>query len=376
MVSPIISGKVTTATPKESAASGCGGHPALRRRLVRCISAPLFILLLIASLAGGNIVAAQQAETTVPDLTGLTTPQAARAVGLAKLMFGTETTQAWTADASVKANQVSAQEPAAGSKVAPGSAVNVTVLRVFNAALAVDANSLSLFNLSDAPLDLTGVVFRSGDGSRQFNAPDWSRALPAKKCNQLWVSASARTKIPDCDPANRAIIVAKNRQFWVGNDFSIERNGDVIATCAAGQSRCEIALPQGDDPERTSYLAFSYRINHLEVRNDSERWMSLSGAQIVGNNGQRFDLQFQLDGTTPGDVPWAGSRLAPGQCLVLSELDVPSLPPFDCTVVAYARLKEKTSFWTRGFGVTGPTGRRTACAAPTPGLQSLCLVPR
>ncbi len=141
-------------------------------------------------------------------------------------------------------------------------------------------------------------------------------------------------------------------------------------------SRCEIALPQGDDPEHTSYLAFSYRTNHLEVRNDSERWMSLNGAQIVGNNGQRFDLQIKPDGTTPGDVPWAGSRLAPGQCLVISELDVPSLPPFDCTVVAYVRLPAKGTFWTRGFLVAGPTGQRSVCAAPLVGQQSLCLVPR
>jgi hypothetical protein len=332
--------------------------------------------MLIAFLAGGTVIGAQQAETTVPDLTGLTVPQAARAVGLAQLMFGTETTQEWTVNAKVKANQVSTQEPAAGSKVALRSTVNVTVLRVYNMALVVNANSLSLLNLSDTPLDLRGVVLRSADGSRSFSAPDWGQALPAKKCNQLWVSTSARTKIADCDPANRVIVAPESRQFWVASDFRIERNGDVIATCAAGPGRCEIALPQGEDPERTSYLAFSYRTNHLEVRNDSERWMSLSGAQVVGNNGQRFSLQVQLDGTTPGDVPWAGSRLAPGQCLVLSELDVPALPPFDCTVVAYVRLKEKASFWTLGFSVVGPTGRRTACAAPVPGLQSLCLVPR
>jgi hypothetical protein len=374
MSSQAVFDQIITAIPNEPATRSVKVWPA--HRFTCRIATPLVTLLLLSFLAGGTAAATQEATVSVPDLTGLTVPQAARVAGLAKLMFGTETAQAWTADAKVKANQVSAQEPAAGSKVAPGSVVNVTVLRVYNVALAVADNSLLLFNLSDAPLDLTGVVFQSADGSRQFNAPDWGQTLPAKKCNQLWVSASAPTTIADCNPANRAIVVPKTRQFWVGSDFRIERNKDVIATCAAGQSRCEIALPQGDDPERTSYLAFSYRTNHLEVRNDSERWMSLSGAQIAGNNGQRFDLQAPLESTTPGDVPWAGSRLAPGQCLVLSELAVPSLPPFDCTVVAYVQLKARTTFWTRGFSVTGPTGQRTACPAPTPGLQSLCLVPR
>jgi hypothetical protein len=325
----------------------------------------------------GNTATAQPDTATVPDLTGLTAPQAARALGLAKLAFGAESSLAWTADARVQRNQVRAQDPAAGSKVAPGSAVNITVLRVYNAALRIETDSLTLRNLGDTPLDLGGVVFKSADGSRQFDATGWGRSLPAKKCDQLWTVQPPRaTPSAECGTPNRAIVAPKVRQFWVESGFRIERYQDEIATCPASAPSCEIALPQGDDPERTAYMLFSYRTNHLEIRNDSERWMGLNGAQAVGSNGVRLDLHIPPGGTTPGDVPWSGSRLAPGQCLVLSELEVAALPPFDCAVVGYVRLKTGGAFWTRGFALTGPSGRRGLCAAPRPGLQSLCWVPR
>src|SRR4051812_976391 len=95
---------------------------------------------LMAVLAGIIMLApaisrAQQANVTVPDLTGLSAPQAAKALATAGLIFGGETDQAWSADAKVKTDQVSSQQPAPGDSVAAASPVQVTVLRTFNARL-------------------------------------------------------------------------------------------------------------------------------------------------------------------------------------------------------------------------------------------------
>jgi hypothetical protein len=140
---------------------------------------------------------------------------------------------------------------------------------------------------------------------------------------------------------------------------------------------CNIYLPQGDDPERTNYLTIQYRTNHFDIRNETtDHWMYLSNFVGISRDGKSFNLDTTQNMTT-GDVPWAGGRLAPGQCVIYSELDVNSLPPFDCTVVGYIRLTKGASFWLNGF-TAGNTfnGRRAICPAPRPGLLTICVVPR
>ncbi len=324
---------------------------------------------------------AQQTTVIVPDLTGLSVPQAAQAVGTAGLLFGSETQQLWAADAKVKADQVSSQKPAAGEKVLPGSAVDVTVLRVFNASLVYDANSVSLVNTSTTPLAMDDLTFETGDGTTlsKFNAEDWGIPLPPGNCYQLWF-----TKVQDSTPTGCTTIVRKllttqkSKLFWLNTQdtFRVMHNGDLIANCPV-TGPCTLDLPQKDDPEHTLYLSFSYRTNHLSIYNDSQRWMTISGVDIISNQTGKH---FVLDTTqkmAPGDVPWAGHRLAPGQCIVYSEQDVSLLPPYDCQVVGYVKLDKGLSFWTRGFTMIGTVSQRVStCAAPVEGEASVCLVPR
>src|SRR5690349_18154370 len=100
-------------------------------------------------------------EISVPDLIGLTVPEAARIAGEAGLRFDGETAEAWSQSAQVKPNQVSKQEPAAGAKVSSGSPIKVTVLRVYIAVLTFGETGLTITNIGPAPLDLSEVAFDS-----------------------------------------------------------------------------------------------------------------------------------------------------------------------------------------------------------------------
>src|SRR4051812_41144510 len=110
----------------------------------------LLLLALLASMAGPftvNLTArAQQDLVTVPDLTGLSVPQAARRLIEAKLLPGTEAQQIWTAGAKVQPNQILQQSPAAGEKVAPGTAITMTTLRTPNVKLEYSGDRLFLIN--------------------------------------------------------------------------------------------------------------------------------------------------------------------------------------------------------------------------------------
>jgi hypothetical protein len=323
---------------------------------------------------------------TVPNLIGLTVPQAARQISQIKLLIGTETAQEWTAtevnpatNALFQVNQIIGQTPAAGEKLAPGSSVQVTVLRAFNVVLTYNADGLTLRNTIIVPLDLNGVVFKTGEGKnlRQFQAREWGRPVDIKGCYYIG-TARLENNPADCDTLARQVVITQAtqaaKQFWTTGTFTVEQNGITIATCTA--SPCSLTIPQGDNPEQAAYLSFQYRTNYLAVRNPSDRWMTLTGVTINGRNGKKFTLGTAQD-KAPGDVPWAGSRLAPEQCIVYSELDIGSLPPYDCAVVAYVKLPAGAAFWQRGFSITAPSTRRTSgCGAPLPGLLSICRVPR
>jgi hypothetical protein len=321
-----------------------------------------------------------------PDLTGLTVPQAARQISEIKLLIGTETAQEWTAtevnpatNALFQVNQIVGQTPAAGEKLALGSSVQVTVLRAFNAVLTYNADGLILHNTIIVPLNVNGVIFRTGEGKdlRQFQAREWVRPVDINGCH--YIGTARLTEPPtNCATLTRQVVVRPAtqpaKQFWTGGTFTVEHNGITIATCTA--SPCILNIPQGDNPDQANYLSFQYRTNYLTVRNPSERWMTLTGITIRGRNGKNFTLGTEQD-KAPGDVVWTGSRLAPEQCIVYSELDIGSLPPYDCAVVAYVKLPAGAAFWQRGFSITAPSTRRTSgCGAPLPGLLSICRVPR
>jgi len=327
-------------------------------------------------------IQAQEAAVFVPDVAGMTAPRAASALADAGLLLGGETAQPLSADTQTKLNQVIAQEPAPGQKVAPGTAVKVTIVRNTNVMITYDANSLTFTNRDSQPLDLTGVLLESGaeQDLSQFSTQEWGKTLPVKSCYQLWKIAPSKINLPpECTSAARVSVTGlKTKLFWLsGQDsFRVRRHGDTLATCPVGAGRCDVALLQGDAVEQADFLMFAYRTNYFTVRNESNRWMSLDDITIIGGNGERFTLDA-IQNAAPGDVLWSGYRLAPGQCLVYSESEIGALPPYDCKVVGYVKLAKKTTFWTSGFSlVSVGTPRSSYCPAPQPGLLSVCVRPR
>ncbi len=357
----------------------------MRGSLIRqCVAAAA---ILVSSLAP-VVIRAQTDTVTVPNLVGMSVPQAAQVVADGQLLFKTEIQRAWTADAKVKPNQISEQSPAAGQTVAQGSQVEVTVLRVINVVLVYTSDTLTLVNLSQGPLDMDGVTFKSVVGKEiiEYAAADWGEAdLLPQTCNQVRVAKATPTPRPaECTAVRFSKeLPAKARPFWAGAQtglasFRIERYGDYIATCNVSEGRCEVSLPQGeDDPEHTAHLLFHYRTNYLTVRNSSaERWMGLSGVELSNAAGKKLRLDSFTE-ILPGDVAWIGDRLAPGQCIVYTEVGLGLLPAFDCRVVGYVKLAQGQSIWQKGFTSTVLAGQeQTVCPAPRPGQLSICLAPK
>jgi hypothetical protein len=327
---------------------------------------------------------AQETDLKVPDLTGLSVPLAAQALNNVGLLLGTETQQAWTASAKVKENQVSSQQPAADKAAAPGSTVNVTVLRVFNARLVYNDINVTLLNLSKSPLDIKNVTLESGKGDKQtqFNAVIWGQTLAPGDCFRLWVDIPVKAPSPDCTTLKRNIQATQTVQhFWrdpIGS-FRLEQNGNQLVECQIASKQCDLTLPQGENTgDYTDYMVFSYRSTHFTVRNESpQQWMTLSDMDLVGRiTGKRFSFE-KVQPITRGDVPWDGQRLAPGQCIVYSELDLGSLPPYNCKVVGYVKIEKGAAFWTRGFTTIGKLSRRySQCDQAPEGKASVCIVPR
>src|SRR5438105_334037 len=85
-------------------------------------------------------VSAQVNKIAVPNLAGLSVPEAARVVGEVGLLFEDVIAKPWSADSKAKANQVIGQDPAPGSQVVYGTPVSVTVLRAFSALLTYGDN--------------------------------------------------------------------------------------------------------------------------------------------------------------------------------------------------------------------------------------------
>jgi hypothetical protein len=75
-----------------------------------------------------------------------------------------------------------------------------------------------------------------------------------------------------------------------------------------------------------------------------------------------------------GDV----TRLAPGQCLLLTTLNpAEAQPPIACDVIAARDLLPSVAFWLADFEVESALdGQRRACPAATAGQITVCVMPR
>jgi hypothetical protein len=115
--------------------------------------------------------------------------------------------------------------------------------------LIYDDHSLTLLNVSDQRIDISGVAI-TGSGTT-LATTRWAQVAPVLLddfmvggCLQVW-SWDEPVDLPQpsaCTTRLSYIYTAPGTLFWTQGDFSITEGGAVIATCAKGAGTCNAAL--------------------------------------------------------------------------------------------------------------------------------------
>jgi PASTA domain len=347
----------------------------------------LFILILVLSIA--DIVFAQD-SAPVPDLTGLSVPEAAAALNRVGLALGVETGEAWTAESGLEQNSVKAQSIPAGQTAARATTVDITVLRSPNVILIYDDNDLTLVNKTGAPLDLTGLFFNTLDGAAAgMAAARWAPSLRDQQCTQVWsIGRNGPKGLDECSTVqNWLVTTSGGEHFWTGaggtTRFAVTQNGIQRMTCAvANPGRCEFYLSGGSGGETTEYVYFAYTPERLAIINQStDRWMVLAGFTVYNNFVPQAGLPVPVADPTlyGGNVnPVARlNQLAPGQCVLFTNSAPDSAtPPQPCDVIARLDIGPQVIFWGAAFEMDSADGQRHNCPAATAGRLTICVMPR
>lgn len=344
----------------------------------------LFILLCIVGFAG--VVAAL--DVAVPDLTGMSVPQAAATLNRLGLKLGAENNQGWTQESGLPQNTISGQSIPAGQTAAPGTAVDVNVLRSPNVILIYDDNDLTLVNQTGGTINLGSLMFRALDGGgATFSASRWGGGLAAGDCGQVWsVGRGSAKDMAECGSIQWLSTNNRAEHFWTGaggtTQFGAFQDGIQRVTCpVANPGRCEFYVSGGASGDVTEYVYFAYTPEHLAVINQSEnQWMVLQGFSISNNHVQpagatlnMADRSLYTDINPVADI----ARLAPGQCLLFTNRSPGSeQPPQPCDVVARLGIDPTLVFWAADFGVNSSDGVARSCPAATAGQLTICVMPR
>ncbi len=332
-----------------------------------------------------------QESVIVPDLTGLSVPEATAALNRVGLALGAQTGELWSAESGLEQNRIQAQTVAPGTSVAAGSAVDVTVLRTPNVVLIYDDNDLTLVNQSGTQLPLQGLTFIAQDGNgASFNAARWSGAVRADQCTQIWsIGRNGPKGIDECRLIQNWLVTTNGSEhFWTGaggtTQFTVIQNGIEMASCAvANPGRCEFYVSVGGAGDGvTEYVYFAYTPEVLAIINTSQdRWMPIESLVIRNNYVTPLGAPVPVgDPSLFGNPQTVANirRLAPNQCLLFTNSTPDAQnPPQPCDVVARLDVGTNLIFWGADFPVESITDdQERSCPAATPGKLTLCILPR
>ncbi len=351
-----------------------------------------FLILIGALLFPHLVVLGQETTVTVPDVRGLSVPEAAALLNQNGIILGAENNVAWSAEAGLPENTIGEQSIPAGQSVAPGSVVDITVLRSANTLLIYDDNDLTMVNRSGGVMSLNGIIFRSMGGSQEsfFTATRWAGALDGDDCAQIWSVPRGQAKdLPEC-PSSTFWLTTQFQEahFWTGaygaTQFRVEQNGLERAVCPiVNPGTCQFFLAGGGSAvEVTAFVYFAYTTDQLIVHNTaSAQWMPLDGVQIVNNAPPVAGSSFAFGNPeTFGNPQTIGriNRLAPGQCLhYTGSASVGDTLPESCNVVARLDLDPSVNFWAQPFGVDSVTDdQQHTCPGATASRLTICVMPR
>jgi len=351
----------------------------------------MIIFLILATTT--RIILGQESQVTVPDLTGLSVPAATTLLNRNGLRLGNEINEGWTAESGYAQNTISAQAIPAGSLIPSGSAIEVTVLRSANAFLIYDDNDLTLVNRTGSEIDLTGISFRSIDGTPAgFNGGRWAGRLRDTQCAQVWsVGRNGPKGLDECTAIQNWLVTTNSSEhFWTGaggtSSFIVSQYGVDRANCFVSvPGRCDFYLSGGSSAgDSTPYIYFAYTTDRLAlINNSTDQWMTLNDFNIFNNNPA---LAITGQPIAVGDPTLYGVRspvanlqqLAPGQCLLFTN----SLPesenaPQSCDIVGRLDIATNLIFWAAAFDfVSQSDGQRRSCPAANPDGMTICVMPR
>lgn len=344
---------------------------------------------------------AQQDTVVVPDLTGLNTPQAAALLNALGLRLGVEQVTVWTQLSEASPNVISSQSVQPSTAVGMGTTVDVGILRPANMKLIYDDNDLTMVNLTQNVVDVTGLRFATAEGTpTSFPAARWASNLRSRQCMQVWTLPRNGPKgVEECQFIQNFLTnTTPGEHFWTQANgvqrFVLVEDGVERVSCPAAPAnsqdaplQCEFYLEGASAAENiTEYLYFAYTTEALAIINQSnDKWMPTDRSPIInlhpdfGEDGFEFNFGapelFGAPDSIIGDV----TMLAPGQCIMLTARQPDGLesPPQPCRVIAQRNLNLRAAFWLQDFQRDSANdGQRRTCPGALADRPTLCIVPQ
>jgi hypothetical protein len=344
----------------------------------------LFIVLMLPTLAQDE---EEEVAPTIPNLTGLTAPQAEAILNAQGLRLN-PVIQSITGSNGIP-NTVGAQSPEAGTEIVLSSETIVTIsmLQEFNLLLiyyneilqaqGIETEHFTMINLSDREINIDGLILQSDE--RLFVASDWrASTIRNNECFQLW----SNSRNGNHQPAECGILaevgilrgIPTEQQFWKNTEsFKILQDGVYRASCEVAAGRCELWVsPQMIAEDVTEYVYFVYDTHELFVLNHSQsQWMPLNQIRLEDTPEPLSSLKL-----------WSSviiedtNFLAPNQCVIFSD-NSSAEPLSDCFAIATKSTTGNNIFWRDGFTVHSTyQGNTIERNCPSPSGRSFCLIPR
>lgn len=117
--------------------------------------------------------------------------------------------------------------------------------------LIYNAQSLTLVNVGNQSIDLTGLVIQGVVG--RVSVGGWTavaafpvNAFPVKHCLQATAGNVSVAPPSQCKFVRSEIAVASAQVFWRAGDFTVSNGGGLLATCHASAGQCGLRFPDSN----------------------------------------------------------------------------------------------------------------------------------
>jgi uncharacterized protein YkwD len=121
-----------------------------------------------------------------------------------------------------------------------------------NVALYYSARTLTLHNITDAPLNVSNITLQGGGTS--LRTAIWQtawlsgslEALAGRDCVQLWAwtEPAELPREAACRQRRGVVTVSVDRMFWRTNDISVYQGDRLLATCPRANNQCSFFVPR------------------------------------------------------------------------------------------------------------------------------------